>query len=77
MPPCQPIRVLQKYALSVAFGALTSAVGAYLSFFLDGATGGVIIVMQTLIFLAVFAFAPTNGALAARARARKALERRA
>lgn len=61
-------------ALSVAIGALTSAFGAYISFFLDGATGGVIVVMQTLIFLVVFAFAPTHGALAARRRARLALK---
>lgn len=60
-------------ALSVAIGALTSGFGAYVSFFLDGATGGVIVVMQTLIFLGVFTFAPTHGALAARRRARAAL----
>ncbi|MCF3974539.1 metal ABC transporter permease [Paracoccus salsus] len=62
-------------ALSVAIGSLTSGFGAYLSFFLDGATGGVIVLMQTLIFLLTFTFAPTHGALAARSRARKALER--
>jgi manganese/iron transport system permease protein len=38
-------------ALSVAIGTLTCFLGAYLSFFLDGATGGVIICLQTLIFL--------------------------
>ncbi|MDP5307247.1 metal ABC transporter permease [Paracoccus spongiarum] len=62
--------------LSVAIGALTSASRAYVSFFLEGATGGVIVVLQTLIFLGVFTFAPTHGALAARARARAALEPR-
>ena len=56
--------------LSVGIGAGTSAVGAYLSYFLDGATGGVIVVLQTLIFLAAFAFAPRHGLLAARRRAR-------
>jgi manganese/iron transport system permease protein len=45
-------------ALSVAIGTLTCFLGAYLSFFLDGATGGVIICLQTLIFLAAFTFAP-------------------
>ncbi|MBU3029495.1 metal ABC transporter permease [Paracoccus marinaquae] len=64
-------------ALSVGIGSLTSALGAYISFFLDGATGGVIVVMQTLIFLAVFLLAPTHGLLAARRRARAALEGRA
>ncbi|MFV0301635.1 MAG: metal ABC transporter permease [Paracoccus sp. (in: a-proteobacteria)] len=60
-------------ALSVAIGSLTSGLGAYLSFFLDGATGGIIVLMQTLIFLAAFVFAPTHGMLAARRRARQAL----
>ncbi len=56
-------------ALSTAIGAVTSLVGAYLSFFLDGATGGVIVVLQTLVFLAAFLFAPKHGMLAARRRA--------
>jgi manganese/iron transport system permease protein len=56
-------------ALSVAIGALTSAVGAYLSFFLDGATGGVIICLQTALFLLAFIFAPKHGLIAARRRA--------
>jgi manganese/iron transport system permease protein len=55
--------------LSVAIGALTSAVGAYLSFFLDGATGGVIICLQTALFLLAFVFAPKHGLIAARRRA--------
>lgn len=59
-------------ALSVAIGTLTSAIGAYLSFFLDGATGGIIVVMQTLIFLAAFVLAPTHGILASRRRIRRA-----
>ena len=59
--------------LSVAIGALTSFLGAYLSFFLDGATGGVIVVLQTLVFLGAFLLAPTHGLLAARRRARAAL----
>ncbi len=57
-------------ALSVAIGSLTSGFGAYVSFFLDGATGGIIVVLQTLIFLAVFVLAPKHGLLAARRRAR-------
>jgi len=60
-------------ALSVAIGTLTSFVGAYLSYFLDGATGGIIVCLQTLIFLATFVWAPTHGLLAARAKARAAL----
>ena len=37
--------------MSLVIGAATSFVGAYLSYFLDGATGGVIVVLQTAIFL--------------------------
>lgn len=54
--------------MAVAFGALTSFVGAYLSYFLDGATGGVIVTLQTLIFLFAFVFAPRHGVLAQRRR---------
>lgn len=52
--------------LAVGIGAATSALGAYGSFFLDGATGGLIVVFQTLVFLVAFVFAPKHGWLAAR-----------
>jgi manganese/iron transport system permease protein len=55
--------------IAVAIGTLTSFVGAYLSYFLDGATGGVIVTLQTLIFLAAFYLAPKHGVLAARRKA--------
>ena len=61
-------------ALAALIGAVTSALGAYISYFLDGATGGVIIVMQTALFLIAFAFAPKHGLLAAKRRARLALQ---
>jgi manganese/iron transport system permease protein len=54
--------------ISVLLGATTSFVGAYISYFLDGATGGVIVTLQTLLFLAAFYFAPKHGVLAARRR---------
>ncbi len=60
-------------ATSVAIGTATSFVGAYVSYFLDGATGGIIVVMQTTIFLGVFIWAPKHGLLAARRRAAEAL----
>ncbi|MGP4669907.1 metal ABC transporter permease [Agrobacterium pusense] len=60
--------------MSLIIGAATSFIGAYLSYFLDGATGGVIVVLQTAIFLAAFIFAPKHGLLASRAKARRALE---
>ncbi len=60
-------------ALSVAIGAATSFLGAYISYFLDGATGGIIVTLQTLIFLLAFVFAPKHGLLAAKRKARIAL----
>ncbi|WP_296082530.1 metal ABC transporter permease [uncultured Agrobacterium sp.] len=60
--------------MSFGIGAITSFVGAYLSYFLDGATGGIIVVLQTLIFLTAFLLAPKHGYLASRAKARAALE---
>ncbi|MGV1907405.1 metal ABC transporter permease [Agrobacterium cavarae] len=60
--------------MSFGIGAATSFLGAYLSYFLDGATGGIIVVLQTLIFLTAFLFAPKHGYLASRAKARAALE---
>lgn len=51
--------------VSVAIGAGTSFFGAYASYFLNGATGGIIVVLQTLIFLLAFVFAPKHGRLAA------------
>lgn len=64
-------------AVSVAIGALTGLVGAYASYFLDGATGGIIVVLQTLLFLAAFVWAPKHGLLAARRRAAEALREEA
>ena len=56
------------FACASAIGALSSFVGAYLSYFLDGATGGVIVVLQTILFLIAFLFAPKHGLFAARRR---------
>ena len=55
--------------IAVLIGAVTSFLGAYISYFLDGATGGIIVVLQTAIFLVAFFFAPKHGMLAARRRA--------
>jgi manganese/iron transport system permease protein len=59
--------------ISVTIGMLTSLIGAYGSYFLDGATGGIIVVLQTLMFLTAFVLAPKHGLLAARRRAAEAL----
>ncbi|RJE78508.1 metal ABC transporter permease [Paracoccus sp. JM45] len=61
--------------VSVAIGTVTSFLGAYVSYFLDGATGGVIVTLQTAIFLTAFVFAPKHGMLAARRKANQALLR--
>lgn len=47
-------------------GTATAALGAYLSYFLDGATGALIVMLQVAVFLAAFVFAPKHGMLAAR-----------
>jgi manganese/iron transport system permease protein len=57
--------------IAVLIGAGSSALGAYVSFFLDGATGGLIVLFQTLLFLAAFVFAPKHGQLAIRRMATK------
>jgi manganese/iron transport system permease protein len=61
--------------LSIVIGTVTSVLGAYLSYFLNGATGGIIVLLMTAVFLTAFVFAPKHGLLAARAKARAALER--
>ena len=58
---------------AVAIGTLSSFFGAYISYFLNGATGGVIICLQTALFGLAFVFAPKHGLLAARRRAAEAL----
>lgn len=50
-------------AIAVLIGGLSGGVGAYLSYFLDGATGAVIVCLQTLLFFAAFLFAPKYGLL--------------
>lgn len=57
-------------AIAVAIGSITSFLGAWASYYLDGATGGIIVVAQTLLFLLAFIFAPKHGVLANRRRAR-------
>jgi len=49
--------------ISISIGTLSSIVGAYLSYFVDGATGAIIVLLQTAIFLLSFFFAPKHGLL--------------
>ena len=61
--------------LSVLIGSVTCFTGAYLSFFIDGATGGIIVVLQTIVFLGVFLIAPKYGYISARLKIRQANKR--
>jgi manganese/iron transport system permease protein len=51
-------------ALASALGCSTSLLGAYASYFVDGATGGCIVTLQSLVFLATWLLAPKHGVLA-------------
>ena len=61
--------------LSVLIGSVTCFTGAYLSFFIDGATGGIIVVLQTIVFLGAFLIAPKYGYISARLKIRQANKR--
>lgn len=60
--------------ISVVIGATTSFIGAYFSFFLDGATGGIIVCLQTILFLCAFFLAPKHGMLANKRKANISLK---
>ena len=59
---------------SISIGSITSFFGAYISYFLNGATGGIIVCLQTLVFLLAFFFAPKYGLFASKRRAKSALK---
>ncbi len=52
--------------LAALFGALSSLVGLYASFYLNIASGAAIVLTATIIFLAAFFFAPQRGLIARR-----------
>lgn len=56
--------------IATAIGVASGLIGAWASYFLDGATGAVIVLLQTALFALAFVFAPRHGLLAARRRAR-------
>jgi ABC-type Mn2+/Zn2+ transport system permease subunit len=56
--------------ISAGMGVATSLAGAYASYYFNGATGGCIVTLQTLVFLAAFLFAPKHGMLASKRRIR-------
>jgi len=58
-----------------ALGTVTSFVGAYASYYFDGATGGCIVTLQTVVFVVALIVAPKHGLLAGRrARQRRIVE---
>ena len=60
--------------ISVMIGVFSSLLGAYLSFFIDGATGGIIVLLQAAIFTLSFIFAPKHGFLASKRKRRYRLK---
>jgi manganese transport system permease protein len=50
--------------LAVMCGVVSCVGGTYLSYQIDGSTGGTIVVLQALIFLLAFVFAPKRGLIA-------------
>jgi len=49
--------------IAMASGVFSSVVGTYISYHIDGATGGCIVVLQTLVFVIAMIFAPKHGLL--------------
>ena len=49
--------------LATGMGALSSAAGAHASYFLDGSTGGCIVVLQCTLFGLAWLFGPKHGLL--------------
>lgn len=52
--------------ISISIGTLSSLICAYLSYFINGATGGIIVLLQTFIFLSAFFFSPKYGLISSR-----------
>lgn len=52
--------------IAMASGVFSSVMGTYISYHIDGSTGGCIVVLQTLLFLIAMFFAPKHGLLAQR-----------
>ena len=50
--------------IAMATGVFSSVIGTYISYHIDGSTGGCIVVLQTLLFVVAMIFAPKHGLLA-------------
>lgn len=66
-------RFSRMLGLAVIMGTVTSLIGAYLSYYFDGSTGGCIVTLQAFLFVLALVFAPKHGLLAARAKRRSVL----
>jgi manganese transport system permease protein len=49
--------------IAITCGMFSSVIGTYISYHIDGSTGGCIVVLQTLLFLMAMIFAPKHGIL--------------
>lgn len=49
--------------IAMASGVFSSVVGTYISYHIDGTTGGCIVVLQTVLFVIAMIFAPKHGLL--------------
>lgn len=58
--------------LSTLIGFITALLGAYTSYFLNASMGGLIVCLQTAIFLLAFIYAPKHGWLQSRRHIRRA-----
>jgi manganese/iron transport system permease protein len=57
--------------IATTMGVGTSLVGAYVSYYFDGSTGGCIVTLQSLLFVLALFFAPKHGLRASRTRLRQ------
>jgi manganese transport system permease protein len=53
----------QMTLIAIATGVFSSVMGTYISYHIDGSTGGCIVVLQTLLFVLAMIFAPKHGLL--------------
>jgi ABC-type Mn2+/Zn2+ transport system permease subunit len=54
--------------IATGMGVGTSVIGAYVSYYFDGSTGGCIVTLQSALFVLALIFGPKHGLIAARAR---------
>lgn len=59
--------------IAMASGVFSSVVGTYISYHIDGATGGCIVVLQTFLFVMAMIFAPKHGLLIRSRRQRQSI----